>query len=117
MDPAVTADAPVEVLTPKGVRESRPAGTVRPHDFRQSGFLAASEMRRIRQRHEQFIRSLAARVAMFLRLEFSLQLSKVQIVAYQKFTESLSNPAHVTLFKADPLKGVGLLAVSPRLGL
>jgi flagellar motor switch protein FliM len=107
----------VFVLTPKGVRERRHAGDIRGHDFRQSGFLAASELRRIRQRHEQFVRALAARLAMFLRLEFSLQLARVQIVSYEKFTEELSSPTHITLFKTDPLKGVGLLVIPPRLGL
>lgn len=113
--PATTED--VFVLTAKGVREARKSSDIRGHDFRQSGFLAPSELRRIRLRHEQFIRSLAARLAIFLRLEVSLQLSKVQIVGYQKFTESLPNPTHITLFKTDPLKGVGLLVIPPRLGL
>jgi flagellar motor switch protein FliM len=114
--PTLEADE-VSVLTAKGVRESRKPGDIRGHDFRQSGFLAASELRRIRQRHEQFIRALAARLAIFLRLEFSLQLTKVQIVGYQKFTESLPNPTHITLFKTEPLKGVGLLIIPPKLGL
>jgi len=114
--PAPAAEE-VSVLTVKGGWEHRPAGDIRGHDFRQSGFLAASELRRIRQRHEQFVRSLAARLAIFLRLEFSLQLAKVQIITYQKFTESLPNPTHITLFKTDPLKGVGLLVIPPRLGL
>jgi flagellar motor switch protein FliM len=111
----VTAN--VDVLTPKGVRESRPADSIRAHDFRQSGFLAASELRRIRQRHEQLIRSLAARMAIYFRLECSLALAKVQIVGYQKFTESIANPAHITLFKTEPLKGVGLLVIPPKLAL
>ena len=83
-------ESEISVLTAKGHREMRKASEVRSHDFRQSGFLAASELRRIRQRHEQFIRSLAARMAIFLRLEFALQLSKVKIVGYQKFTEALA---------------------------
>jgi flagellar motor switch protein FliM len=114
--PTLEADE-VCVLTSKGVRESRKSAGIRGHDFRQSGFLAASELRRIRQRHEQFIRGLAARLAIFLRLEFTLQLSKVQIVGYQKFTENLPNPTHITLFKTEPLKGVGLLIIPPGLGL
>jgi flagellar motor switch protein FliM len=107
----------VLVLSAKGKREHKPASSVRNHDFRQSGFLAPSELRRIRLRHEQFIRALAARLAMFLRLEFTVQLAKLQIISYQKFTESLSNQTHITLFRTDPLKGVGLLVISPRLGL
>lgn len=107
----------VIVYTARGTREHRKAADIRSHDFRQSGFLAASELRRIRQRHEQFIRSLAARLAIFLRLEFSLQLAKVHIVSYEKFTATLPSPTHITLFKTDPLKGVGLLVLTPRLGL
>ena len=119
--PSGQAPAPAEsdilVLTAKGKRERKPSSSVRGHDFRQSGFLAPSELRRIRLRHEQFIRALAARLAIFLRLEFTVQLAKVQIAGYQKLTESLSNQTHITLFRADPLKGVGLLVISPRLAL
>jgi flagellar motor switch protein FliM len=107
----------ISVLTARGIREIHKAEDIRAHDFRQSGFLAPSELRRIRQRHEQFIRSLAARLAIFLRLEFGLQLSKVQIGGYQNFIENLPSPTHITLFKTDPLKGVGLLIIPPRLGL
>lgn len=107
----------VSVLTSLGVRENRKAESIRSYDFRQSGFLAPSELRRIRLRHEQFVRSLAARLAIFLRLEFAVQLARLQIVGYLKFAESLPNPTHITLFKIDPLKGVGLLVIPPRLGL
>jgi len=117
METPAPAEEEVVVLTPRGKREKRPASVVRAHNFRHSGFLAASELRRIRQRHEQFVRSLAARLAIFLRLEFSAQLVKVHIEAYQKFTETLANPTYITLFKTDPLKGAGLLVIPPRLAL
>lgn len=114
--PAAAGDD-IAVLTSAGVRETRKPSEIRAHDFRQSGFLTPSELRRIRVRHEQFIRALAGRMALFLRLEFTVQTAKVQIVGYQKFIESLPNPTHITLFKTDPLKGVGLLVIPPRLGL
>ena len=117
MEATAPSASEIIVLTARGVRERRPATDVRAHNFRQSGFLAASELRRIRQRHEQFIRSLAARLAIFLRLEFSLSLTKVHIESYQKFIETLSNPSYITLFKTEPLKGAGLLVVPPRLAL
>jgi flagellar motor switch protein FliM len=117
MDNTPLAAGEITVLTTRGVRERRPAASVRSHNFRHSGFLAASELRRIRQRHEQFVRSLAARLAIFLRLEFSLQLAKVHIESYQKFSESLSNPTYTTLFKTEPLKGVSILVIPPRLAL
>ena len=117
MEASETSADEVVILTSKGVRERRKATAIRAHDFRQSGFLAASELRRIRQRHEQFVRSLAARLAMFLRLEFTLQLAKVHIESYQKFIEPLTNPSYITLFKTNPLKGACLLVVPPRLAL
>ncbi len=107
----------ISVLTSRGVREMRPAADIRHVDFRQSGFLAPSELRRIRLRHEQLVRSMAARLAIFLRLEFTVELGKLQIVGYQKFLEGLPSPTHITLFKTEPLKGVGLLVIPPRLGL
>jgi flagellar motor switch protein FliM len=119
-NPAATdtgAGEEISVFTARGVRELRRADSIRSYDFRQSGFLAPSELRRIRLRHEQFVRALASRLAMFLRVEFTVQLSKLQIVGYQKFTEALPSPTHITLFKTDPLKGTGLLVVPPRLGL
>jgi len=117
MDSTAPAAGEIIVLTARGQRERRPASAVRSHNFRHSGFLAASELRRIRQRHEQIVRSLAARLAIFMRLEFSLQLAKVQIETYQKFIDSLSGPNFITLFKTEPLKGLGLLVFPPRLAL
>lgn len=115
---APAADAtPVMVLTAKGLREERRADSIRSHDFRHSGFLAPSELRRIRLRHEQFVRGLAGRLASFLRVEITVTVAKLQIVGYQKFTESLTNPSYISLFKADPLKGVGLLVTPTRLSL
>src|SRR5581483_7874855 len=114
---ALDAGEGVSVLTSRGTREQKPANAIRRYDFRQSGFLAPSELRRIRQRHEQFVRALAARLAMFLRVEFNVQLAGIQIVGYQKFIENLPGSTHITLFKTDPLKGKGLLVIPPRLGL
>ena len=44
-------------------------------------------------------------------------MSKLQTLSYQKYAEGLPNPTHLTLFKVEPLKGVCLLDMSPRLGL
>ena len=44
-------------------------------------------------------------------------MSKLQTIEYEKFCESLSNPTHLTLFKAKPLLGISLLEIPPRLGL
>ena len=105
------------VLKPGGRKVQFKQEDIQPCDFRQPAFLSSSELRRIRLRHEEFIRSLAARLSIYLRLEVSLQLSKLQTLSYQKYAEGLPSPTHLTLFKVEPLRGVCLLDMSPRLGL
>ncbi len=98
-------------------KETKARDSIQPYDFRHPVFLSPTELRRLRIRHEDFIRALAARLSIYLRLEFSLQMSKLQTVTYQKFVEALPNPTHLSLFKVEPLRGVGILDVHPRLGL
>lgn len=46
-----------------------------------------------------------------------VRMSKLQIINYQQFIDGLSAPIHISLFKAEPLKGICLLVIPPRLGL
>lgn len=86
-------------------------------DFRQPVFLSEGELRRLRSAHEDFVRYLAARLSLYLRMEFGLKLTGLEPVPYAKFTASLPEPAHLTLFRAEPLAGTGIIALSPRLAL
>jgi flagellar motor switch protein FliM len=90
---------------------------VESYDFRNPTFLTEVELRRLRILHEDFIRYLAARLAMFLRMECGLKMARLQTQTYAKFTEGLASPSHICLFKMEPLVGVGLLDVNPRLAL
>ena len=74
-------------------------------------------MRRVCIRHEEFIRYLAARLSIFLRLEYSLKMSRLSTLTYSEYTETIANPAHVVLFKVDQLHGVGAIDINPRLAL
>lgn len=93
------------------------APKIEPYDFRNPVFLTEVELRRLRLMHEDFIRYLSARLSLFLRMEFSLKMSKLTTLSYQKFTEGLPSPTHLCLFKAEPLLGVGILDINPRLAL
>lgn len=90
---------------------------VEAYDFRNPAFLSESELRRLRLLHEDFIRYLGARLALYLRMEIGIKMAKLTTVTYSKFCESLPNPTHLSLFKVDPLNGVGILDVNPRLAL
>jgi flagellar motor switch protein FliM len=106
-----------EVLKAGGIKARHALEAVQPYDFRQPAFLSAAELRKLRLQQEEFTRSLAARLSIYLRLEFGLQLSRLQTVTYRKFIESLPNPTHITLFKADPLRGICVLNIPIQLGI
>jgi flagellar motor switch protein FliM len=93
------------------------AGRVETYDFRNPAFLTEVELRRLRILHEDFIRYLAARLALFLRMECSLKMARLHTQTYAKFTEALPSPTHICLFKVEPLLGVGVLDINPRLAL
>jgi flagellar motor switch protein FliM len=105
------------VLKPGGRKARLKNEDIQPCDFRQPAFLTTSELRKIRLRHDEFIRSLAAHLSIYLRLEVVVLMSKLQTLSFQRYADALPNPTHLTQFKVEPLKGVCLLDMSPRLGL
>jgi flagellar motor switch protein FliM len=97
--------------------DGRALPKIEAYDFRNPAFLSEVELRRLRLLHEDFIRYLSARLSLFLRMEFGIKMAKLTTLSYAKFTESLPSPTHLCLFKAEPLVGVGILDLNPRLAL
>ncbi|OUW15926.1 MAG: flagellar motor switch protein FliM, partial [Opitutales bacterium TMED158] len=62
---AEAMDEPDEIIyDPMGNKINAPKGTrIEPYDFRNPIFLTEVELRRVRIRHEEFIRYLAARLS------------------------------------------------------
>ncbi len=90
---------------------------VQPFDFRSPVFLTPAQMRRLRIKHEEFIRNLSATVSVYLRMEFLLQMSRLETTTYKQLIESMTMPSFLTLFRMKPLTGIAVLDISPRLGL
>lgn len=111
----------VEAEKPKQLLVNQPGGAaaakVEAYDFRNPAFLSEVELRRLRLIHEDFIRYLSARLSLFLRMEFGLKMAKLTTASYAKFCDSLPSPTHLSLFKVEPLIGVGILDINPRLAL
>lgn len=105
------------VVKSDGEKEARLKDSIQPYDFRNPAFLAASELRKLRVEHEEYIARLAALLSIYLRVEFGLQMSKLQTLPYRAFTETIGSPAHLILFKVEPLRGICVLDINPRLGL
>ncbi len=90
---------------------------VEPFDFRTPRFLAEPDISRLRTSHQQFVASLSGRIASFLRAEFNLRFAGLTTSSFADFTRSISSPTHLTLFKAEPLPGVAVLEIQPRLAI
>jgi flagellar motor switch protein FliM len=86
-----------------------------PHAFRHLSSFSPGELRKLRVRHENFIRSLAARLSVHLRLEVGLKMTRLEPVIFEKLLEDFSNPTHLTLLRLEPLKGTCLLEIPPQL--
>jgi flagellar motor switch protein FliM len=79
--------------------------------------LSPRQMRHLQSHHERFAGTLAGRLSLFLRAEMTLALAGIQVLPYQRMAESWSDPAHLTLFKTEPLRGVSILQIPTPLGL
>jgi flagellar motor switch protein FliM len=62
------------------------------------------------------VNALASRLSSFLRLEFTLKLAGLQTLPYRKLAQTWGDPTCLAIFKAEPLSGVGILEIAPRLG-
>ena len=90
---------------------------VEAYDFRNPAFLSEIELRRLRILHEDFIRYLSARLSLMLRMDCAMKMSKLETQTFERFSEALPNPTHLCLFKVEPLSGVGVLDINPRLAI
>ena len=86
-------------------------------DFRNPVFLSERELRQIRIRHESFMHYLSAHLSIFLRMGVTLNMSKLHTLPYEKFLETIETPTYISLFKINPLNGVSIFNISPRLAL
>ncbi len=110
------------LLAEMGGAEAAATETVQPaqapvqrHEFPRLSSFSSGELRKLRVRQEDFIASLAGKLSLHLGLEVGLQLSQLETVSFQRFTQTVSNPTHLTLLRLEPLSGTCLLDIPPRL--
>ncbi|MGA2747856.1 MAG: flagellar motor switch protein FliM [Verrucomicrobiota bacterium] len=106
------SDAPHPSSTTAPTPKEIPPAAAQPLDFRASSLLSPLQLRKLRTHQEPFLNALSSRVSMFLRSEFPLKLNSIQVLSYQKLTGGWAAPCHLTLFKAEPLRGVSILQMS-----
>jgi len=89
---------------------------VESHDFSNPLAIEESVLRVLRQKHDEFVALVSARLSIFLRMDFSLKVQRIAAAVYKRFAATVANPSHVVLYKVEPLAGVGVLDTSQRLG-
>ena len=101
----VTAGAPALAAAP------------RAYELSQRTLFSPSELRRLTADYETIRRSCAVRLAVLFRTEFEFNLVSLETPTFRQFAGGLAQPTHLTLFKVEPLRGIGVLEVSPTLAL
>lgn len=117
IQPAVTVES-VRLFDSEGQRlADREASSIRSFDFRNPVFLPEAELRQVRLRHEDLARFVSARLSIFLRKDFAVRNGDLETMTFGGFTESIPDPSLLMLFKVEPLFGVGVLELDPKLAL
>lgn len=98
---------------PEPIPESSP----RAHDFRAPAFLTPAQWHKLRQEHAAYADALANRLSNYLRLDISLRLARLEARTWKQFVATLADPSHLSLFKVEPHRGLGVLELAPHLGL
>ena len=109
--------APVASVAPTTAAVAALAAGPRLYELSQPTLFNAHELRRLTADYETIRRSCAVRLALLFRTEFELKLAALQTPTFRQFASQLAQPTHLSLFKIEPLRGVGVLEMSPALAL
>lgn len=102
--------------TPAAPAPPAPAGP-KLYELSQRTLFSPHELRRLTADYETIRRSCAVRLAVLFRTEFDLKLEALATPSFRQFAGTLTQPTHLSLFKVEPLRGIGVLEISPSLAL
>jgi flagellar motor switch protein FliM len=104
-------------LTQDDTKENRVEEAIRPHDFRAPAFLAPRQWRKLRREHEEYAKAVADRLSSLLRVEVQVSLANLETKSFAELVAASLEPAHLTQFKIEPLRGICLLNLPPQIAL
>lgn len=87
------------------------------YELSQRTLFSGPEFRRLRADYEEIRRGCAMRLAVLFRTEVEFTLAALHTPTFRQFATGLARPTHLTLFKVEPLRGIGVLEINPGLGL
>lgn len=111
------ADQNSTVVAPEAAPDSGPVRTPKPYELSQRTLFSAAELRRLTADYETIRRGCSVRLAVLFRTEFELTLDSLATPTFRQFAGGMSRPTHLALFKVEPLRGIGVLEMTPGLAL
>ena len=106
---APSANETVPIFLRDGSRADVDARKISAHDFRSRGALSQSDLRNVEGLCQRYVRNLAARLSIFLRMECVLKFGTLTSSPFSKFCDSMPQSSCVTMFGIEQLRGVGIL--------
>lgn len=114
---AGSSEGTIHLYRPRGGQAEVPAGAIKTFSVGRHMVLSTSELHRFRSHNQILIRSLASRLSLFLRMEFSMEVTSLEIIELQKYTKLVQSPRHMVLYKFNPLDCLGAIDIEKPLAL
>ena len=93
------------------------AAVPQPYTFSQQSLFSGPELRRLNADYQEIRRGCATRLTVLFRTEFALTLTSIETPTFRQYAGAIGRPAHLTMFKAEPLRGIGVLEINPAFAL
>ncbi|EOC99715.1 flagellar motor switch protein FliM [Caldisalinibacter kiritimatiensis] len=96
------------------IKEDSNERKVKKYDFRNPQKIAKEQLRTLEIIHENYSRLLQTFLSGYLRAPVKISVLTVDQYAYSEFSNSISNPAFLSIVKFKPLNGEIIVDMSPK---
>ncbi len=108
---AATAPAVTGSTSPSPAPATMSVSELKPYEFPARLLLNDPELRRVTADYNEILLVLSRRFATLFRAEFDISLASLQTPSFRQFATSHTGLTHFTMFKIEPLRGIGLLQI------
>jgi flagellar motor switch protein FliM len=95
-------------------QESLSQEDIKFYDFGLPNKFSKGNLQTLQMLHENFSRLISSFLSGYLRTNVQLRVSAVEQLIYDDFIRSIPTPVLITIFSMNPLKGKGIMALSPQ---
>ncbi len=107
--PPPGANETVRIFRKDGTRANLDPRKISSHDFRSRGAISQADLRNVDVLCQRYVRNLAARLSIFLRMECALKVGTLTCSPFSKFSESMPAQSCISMFGIEQMRGVGIL--------